>query len=200
MSDPDAEDRVLRERLRALREDPAEGEDFASLLHRRLVAAGPPEPAPGWERVRERLRRGAPVLWPATGVVAGVAAFLLLSALKAPLAPPPETPPAAVAALEAPGTTVPASKVAVIKLDFTADVAVEQADFQVSLPEGLSFWADGEELPLRSFSWSQPLSVGSNVIPVAVRGHKPGRYLVTALARMGEQRMEHEVVLEVTDG
>ena len=35
------------------------------------------------------------------------------------------------------------SKVAVIKLDFTADVAVAEADFQVSLPEGLSFWADG---------------------------------------------------------
>jgi hypothetical protein len=95
---------------------------------------------------------------------------------------------------------VPASKVAVIKLDFTADVAVEQADFQVSLPEGLSFWADGEDLPLRSFGWTQPLTEGSNVIPIAVRGHKPGRYLVTAQARAGGQTIEHDVVLEVTDG
>ena len=198
MTDPgEAEDRVLRERLRALREDmPDTG--FQSALHRRLVAAGPPEPAPGWERIREFLRRGAPVLWPALGVAAGVAAFLVMSAVQRPASTPA---PAEVAqALEAPGSSVPASKVAVIKLDFTADVAVEQADFQVSLPEGLSFWADGEELPLRSFSWSQPLSAGSNVIPIAVRGHKPGRYLVTALARTGEQRMEHEVVLEVTDG
>jgi hypothetical protein len=189
MSDPEAEDRALRERLRALREDPPEL-DFQSRLHRRLVEAGPPEPASGWERVRGWWHRGAPVLWPALGVVAGVAAFLIMSAVRAPVPTGPE----------APGSTVPASKVAVINLDFTAEVAVEQADFQVSLPEGLSFWADGEELPLRSFSWSQPLNEGSNVIPVAVRGHKPGRYVVTALARMGEQRLEHEVVLEVTDG
>jgi hypothetical protein len=192
------EEQQLRERLRALREDPPEL-GFQSSLHRRLVAAGAPEPAFGWERAREFLRRSAPVLWPSLGVASGVVAFLVMSAVRVP---PPVGPESSVAsrAVAAPGTTVPASKVAVIKLDFTADVAVEQADFQVSLPEGLAFWADGEELPLRSFSWSQPLSAGSNVIPIAVRGHKPGRYLVTALARTGEQRMEHEVVLEVTDG
>jgi hypothetical protein len=203
MSDLEADDRELRERLRALREAPAE-EEFSARLHQRLVAAGPPEPAPGWERVRAWCTQRAPVLWPAVGVVAGVVTFLVLNATRAPVpgGAPVETavPERAVATLEAPGTQVPVSKVAVIKLDFTADVAVEQADFQVSLPEGLSFWADGEELPLRSFSWSQPLNAGSNVIPVAVRGRKPGRYLVTALARTGDQRMEHDVVLEVTDG
>ena len=189
MSDLEDEDEVLRRRLQALREEPASIE-FQSGLHRRLVAAGPPGPASGWERVQGWLRRGAPLLWPASGLALGVAVFFLLGSMREPRG----------LASEVPGSTVPASKVAVINLDFSADVAVEQADFQVSLPEGLSFWADGEELPLRSFSWSQSLSAGSNVIPVAVRGHKPGRYLVTALARMGEQRMEHEVVLEVTDG
>jgi hypothetical protein len=194
----EAEERALRAQLAALREDPPEP-GFQASLHRRLVAAGPPEPAPGWDRVRWFLRRSAPVLWPAVGVAAGVAAFLSLSALQPPPAAPPVT--AEVAQpLETPGTAVPASKVAVIKLDFTADVAVEEADFQVSLPEGLSFWADGEDLPLRSFTWTQPLNAGSNVIPIAVRGHKPGRYLVTALARAGDQQIEHDVVLEVTDG
>jgi hypothetical protein len=124
------------------------------------------------------------------GVVAGVAAFLVMSAVH----------PVASRPLAAPGSIVPASKVAVIKLDFTADVAVAEADFQVSLPEGLTFFADGEDLPLRSFAWTQPLTAGSNVIPIAVRGHKPGRYLVTALARAGNQTLEHDVVLEVTDG
>lgn len=189
MSDVEDEDEVLRGRLRALREEPASIE-FQSRLHRRLVEAGPPEPASGWDRVRGWLRRGAPLLWPASGLALGVAVFFLLVTMHEPKG----------LALRTPSSTVPASKVAVINLDFSADVAVEQADFQVSLPEGLSFWADGEELPLRSFSWSQSLSAGSNVIPVAVRGHKPGRYVVTARARMGEQRMEHEVVLEVTDG
>jgi hypothetical protein len=193
-----AEERALRERLAALREEPPEL-GFQASLHRQLVAAGPPEPAPGWDRVRWFLRRSAPVLWPAVGVAAGVAAFLILSAVQTPPAAPQES--AAVAQpLETPGTAVPASKVAVIKLDFTADVAVAEADFQVSLPEGLSFWADGEDLPLRSFQWTQPLNAGSNVIPIAVRGHKPGRYLVTAMARAGDQKIEHDVVLEVTDG
>jgi hypothetical protein len=199
MSEPgEAEERALREHLAALREDPPEL-GFQASLHRRLVAAGAPEPAPGWDRVRWFLRRGAPVLWPVLGVAAGVAAFLVMGAVQQPVAPAPVVA-EAPRPLAAPGTVVPASKVAVIKLDFTADVAVEEADFQVSLPEGLSFWADGEDLPLRSFGWTQPLIAGSNVIPIAVRGSKPGRYLVTALARAGDQRIEHDVVIEVTDG
>jgi hypothetical protein len=194
----ESEERELRQRLAALREDPPEL-GFQASLHRRLVEAGPPEPASGWDRVRSFLRRGAPVLWPAVGAAAGVAAFIVMSAVQQPLVPPPVTA-EVTRPLAVPGTVVPASKVAVIKLDFTADVAVEQADFQVSLPDGLAFWADGEDLPLRSFGWTQPLSEGSNVIPIAVRGLKPGRYLVTAQARAGGQTIEHDVVLEVTDG
>ncbi len=199
MTEPEEmEERALRERLGALREEPAEL-GFQASLHRRLVAAGPPEPAPGWDRVRWFFRRRAAWLWPVMGAVAGVVAFLLMSAVMQPPGPAPMTA-GASRPLETPGTQVPVSKVAVIKLDFTADVAVEEADFQVSLPEGLSFWADGEELELRSFRWTQALKAGSNVIPIAVRGQKPGRYLVTAHARTGEQRIEHEVVLEVTEG
>ncbi|PTL75705.1 hypothetical protein [Vitiosangium sp. GDMCC 1.1324] len=194
----ESQERALRERLAALREDPA-GLDFQATLHRRLVAAGPPDPAPGWDRVRWLFRRGAPWLWPVLGVAAGIAAFLLMSALRQSSLPPAEVAEASRPLAE-PGTQVPVSKVAVIKLDFTADVAVEQADFQVSLPEGLSFWADGRELEMRSFAWTQALSAGSNVIPIAVRGQRPGRYRVTAQARTGSQRIEHEVVLEVTDG
>ncbi len=199
MSEPGQdEERALRERLRALRDAPApdDGTAFQAALHRRLVAAGPPEPASTWEHVQRWMRRGAPLLWPALGVAAGVAAFLVMGEVRRP---EPVEPPA-VAEVARPGTVVPASKVAVIKFDFTTDVAVEEADFQVSLPEGLVFYADGEELPLRSFEWRQPLQSGSNVIPIAVRGSKPGRYMLTASARAGDQRIEHEVVLEVTEG
>jgi hypothetical protein len=196
---PDREERALRERLAALRDD-APGPDFQASLHRRLVAAGPPEPGPGWDRVRWLFQHRAPVLWPTLGVAAGLATFLVLSALQQPPVPPAPAVAEAARPLVEPGTAVPVSKVAVIKLDFTADVAVEEADFQVSLPEGLSFWADGEELEMRSFQWTQALSAGSNVIPIAVRGHKPGRYLLTAEARAGNQIIEHDVVLEVTDG
>ena len=194
----EAEERALRERLGALREDPPE-QGFQAALHRRLVAAGAPEPTSVEERLRRFFRRGAPLLWPSFGVAAGVAAFLLMSAVQQPPTPRPGSAEAS-RELVAPGTVVPVSMVAVIKLEFTTDVSVEQADFQVSLPEGLWFFADGEDLPLRSFAWTQPLNAGSNVIPVAVRGHKPGRYLVTAEARAGDHIIEHDVVLEVTDG
>jgi len=203
MSEPrEAEERALTERLRALREDaPAEG--FSAALHRRLVEAGPPEPASGADRLRQFFRRRAPVLWPALGAAVGVAAFLVASAVR-PLPPPsPSKGGGAEAVAQAavpPGTVVPASKVAVIKLDFTTDVGVAEADFQVSLPDGLAFWADGQELPQRAFTWTQPLREGSNVIPIAVRGHKPGRYLLTATAHAHGQTIEHDVVLEVTDG
>jgi len=112
----ESEERTLRERLAALREDPA-GLDFQATLHRRLVAAGPPEPAPGWDRVRWFFRRGAPWLWPVLGAAAGIAAFLLMGALQQP--PPPLSGVAeASRPLAMPGTQVPVSKVAVIKLDF----------------------------------------------------------------------------------
>ncbi len=190
MSEPESQE---ARRLRALRVDPPD-DGFGAALHRRLVAAGPPQPAGLWARLRAALDGQGRWLWPAFGVVAGVAAFFLMGLLR----PPPGTAPAPIAS--AVTTEVPASKVAVIKLDFSADVAVESADFEVSLPEGLAFWADGEELPQRSFKWTQALSAGENVIPIAVRGQRPGRYRVTARAQVGGEQIEHEVVLQVIEG
>ena len=80
-------------------------------------------------------RNRAPLLWPVVGVAAGVAAFLVMSAVQPSAAPKAGTA-VAVSAPVAPGTMVPASKVAVVKLDFTVDVGVEQADFQVGSSRG----------------------------------------------------------------
>ena len=94
----------------------------------------------------------------------------------------------------------PATKVAVVRVNLTAEVAVESAHIRISLPEGLYFWADGQELPQRSFEWSQPLHAGDNDIPIAVRGQTPGRYRLTVSTRIGEQRIDEDVVLEVVEG
>jgi hypothetical protein len=179
-------------RLRALRVDPPDG-DFSAELHRRLAAAGPPRPMGVWGRVRQGMERWRPVLWPAVGVAAGVAAFLVLGALR-------PTSSTAQAAAQELAVKVPASKVALIRLNFSADVAVESAQLHVELPVGLSFWSDGEELAQRALDWEQPLSAGDNVIPIAVRGAHAGEYRVVATARVGEQRIEHDVVLRVIDG
>ena len=171
--------RDVRERLRELRVDPPDG-GFSAALHRKLVAAGEPVPSPWWRRPFAGPQRW---LWPAFGALAGVAVFVLLS--------------------HKPGreaTILPATKVAVVRVNLSSEVAVQSAQIRVTLPDGLVFWADGQELPQRSFEWTQPLEKGDNDIPIAVRGLKPGEYRMTVTAKIGGEDVEDEVLLEVTSG
>jgi hypothetical protein len=180
--------RDLRDRLRDLKVD-AGDDGFSASLHRRLVAAGPPDVPGLWRRLWPSLRAEPRVLWPAFGVAAGLAVFLVLGQLHN---------------ISRGGGGVvaelPATKVAVVRVNLTAEVAVESAHIRISLPEGLYFWADGRELPQRSFEWSQPLRAGDNDIPIAVRGQTPGRYRLTVSTRIGEQHIDEDVVLEVVEG
>jgi hypothetical protein len=184
------EDRDLRDRLRDLRVEPPD-DGFSASLHRRLVAAGAPD-APGiWRRFWPALKSEPRVLWPALGVAVGVAVFLVLGQVRE------YSHPRGAGGIAA---QLPATKVAVVRVNLSAEVAVENAQIRISLPEGLYFWADGEELPQRTLEWSQPLRAGDNDIPIAVRGQKPGRYRLTVSTRIGEQRIDDEVVLEVVEG
>ncbi|WP_248359763.1 hypothetical protein [Anaeromyxobacter oryzae] len=187
----ETEDRELRERLRRLRVDPPDG-GFDAMLRRRLLVEGPPPPASIWGRVRLALEPRGRLLWPAAGVAAGLAVFLALSLVRGRAGPGPDR---AVAA-----TRLPATKIAVVRLNLSAEAAVESAHIRVRLPPELAFWADGEELPERTFEWTQPLRSGDNEIPIAVRGQRPGRYRIAVSARIGDERVEDEVVLEVVDG
>jgi hypothetical protein len=170
--------------LRGLRVEPEDG-GFGRALELRLLRTGPPRRPGPFDLLRTAAL--ARLAWPAAGLAAGVAAFLLLVALRG------ATRPAAVARL-------PASQVAVIHLDLTADAAVAAADIEVSLPDGLFFWAEGRELAQRSFEWTQPLGVGVNEFPIAVRGQRPGQYRVRVNARTKDEQLTHEVLIEVTRG
>jgi hypothetical protein len=183
------EGRDLRDRLRELRVD-APDDGFSASLHRRLVSAGAPDAPSIWRRLWPSLRGEPRVLWPAFGVAAGVAVFLVLGQVRDVTHHP----------VSAVSTRLPATKVAVVRVNLSAEVAVESAHIRISLPEGLVFWADGQELPQRSVEWSQPLRAGDNDIPIAVRGQKPGRYRLTVSTRIGEQQIEDDVVLEVVEG
>jgi hypothetical protein len=190
MNDPaDNEDRELRRRLAALRTDLPDG-DFQAGLRRRLLAAGPPPDPSPWARVVEALRPRR-LLWPALGAAVGAAAALLLAT------PALRHPDAGAAPF---GTSLASSQVAVVRLNLSADGPVDAAHIRISLPPGLSFWADGRELAARDFEWSQPLDAGDNEIPIAVRGQRPGRYRIGVDARIGDQRIEDEVLIEVTGG
>ena len=185
--------RDVCDKLRALRVDSPDGE-FQASLRRRLLAVGPPAPATAWERLRAALGDRRALRWPALGAAAGLAVFLALTALTAlhPRSAGPH-PSAAV-------TFLPATKVAVVRVNLTADVPVDSAHVRVTLPPELSFWADGRALPQRAFEWIQPLRRGDNEIPIAVRGQRPGRYRIAVSALVGDERIDDEIVLEVTDG
>ncbi len=197
-------DEKLRAKLRALAVDPPEN-GFRASLHRRLVAEAPP-PAPGWwARVQEWVSNRRLWLWPAGGLAAGVGVYaLLVLAFGNPLQTPAPSPsaPKPLAEISSgpvpPSFQVPSSKVAVIKLAFAAEVAVEDVTFEVKLPEGLSFWSGGQRLDDRSFRWLGRLEAGENIIPIAVRGDRPGRYPVLASVEVGGRVLEQRVVMDVS--
>jgi hypothetical protein len=194
----------LLKALRALSVD-APDNGFRATLHRRLAA----EPAPATLGSRDRawawLRDRRAWLWPAGGLAAGVAAYALLVLVhgnpigrhttQTPIAQASPTTPVNGPVL--PSFRVPSSKVAVIRLAFSAEIAVEDVIFEVSLPEGLAFWSSGKRLDERTFRWPGRLAAGENLIPIAVRGDRPGRYPVVATVEIEGRVLEHRVVLDV---
>lgn len=187
----ESDDLELRERLRALRTDPAD-DGFSASLHRRLAAEPAPEEPGLWRRFWQPLWTPQRALWPAVGVAAAFAFVVGAGLLHRPVAGVRED---ALVAAE-----LPATKVALVRVNLSASVAVDNAQIRVRLPEGLVFWSEGRELAQRSFEWTQPLDAGDNEIPIAVRGLKPGRYNMTVTARIGGQDVNEDVLLEVVDG
>ena len=194
----------MREALRALSVD-APDNGFRAALHQRLAA----EPAPGGVGLLDRawawLRGRSAWLWPVGGLAAGVAVYALLVVVHGnPIGPQTaqpqvvQTTPTSIASGPVlPIFRVPSSKIAVIKLAFAAEVAVEDVTFEVTLPEGLAFWSSGRRLDERTFRWPGRLDAGENLIPIAVRGDRPGRYPVVATVEVGGRVLEHRVVLDV---
>jgi hypothetical protein len=199
----------LSRKLAALRVN-APQDKFMSSLHLRLVAAGSPQPQGAWERVAAWFAAHPAFGWPTLGAATGVAAFSLLFAFvprtsgeivpghadKLTAQTETRTPPAARSVVVA-TYSVPSKKVALIQMNFTADVSVQDVTFEVALPPGLVFWSRGEALAEQVFRWPGSLEAGDNVVPVAVRGSKPGLYRVKAKAEVLDQVIEHEVVLQV---
>ncbi len=171
--------------------------DFQHKLHVRLNAEPPPKLPTltrlWWSLERLGLDSGPRLLAGATLTFAVV--FLLTVPLRhqrettARVFVPEET----VAA----SFRIPSHRVAVVQLDFVADVSVEDVEFEVNLPGELEFVDGGQAIPERHIAWRGSLSVGSNPVPVAIRGAHPGRYRLTAHARGRDITVRHEILLEV---
>ena len=165
-------------------------EGFSRELHRKLVAAGAPE-QPWTTRLRRALAR-RPMTWAAaTAFVSALAATGGTIAVMQHRAAPTAT-------AEQASYRVPESKVALVKIDFVAERAVNDVDFEIVLPDGLRFFSGGKQLAERSFRWHGELKPGSNPIPVAVKGPRAGRFRVIAHAVGADLDVTHEVWLEVT--
>ena len=92
---------------------------------------------------------------------------------------------------------IPSHRVAVVQLDFVADASVDDVEFEITLPGELEFIDGGQAISERHLSWRGSLAIGSNPVPVAVRGARPGLYRVTAQAKGRDVTVRHEVMLEV---
>jgi hypothetical protein len=194
----------LLKALRALSVD-APDNGFRAALHQRLTVEPAPATLSSLDRAWAWLRDQRAWLWPAGGLAAGVAAYALLVLVhgnpvgqhttQTPIAQASPTTPENGPVL--PSFRVPSSKVAVIKLAFSAEIAVEDVIFEVTLPEGLAFWSSGKRLDERTFRWPGRLAAGENLIPIAVRGDRPGRYPVVATVEIEGHVLEHRVVLDV---
>jgi anti-sigma factor RsiW len=163
-------------------------EGFGLGLHQALVAAG--KPKLGWiDRVRAAIAL-RPVTYAAAA--AALAAMLATGGTLGWVHRGHSHAPIAVA------HRVPADKLALVKIDFVAEEAIDNVAFEITLPDGLRFVSDGNELAERTFRFQGRLEAGSNPIPIAVRGPRAGRYKVIAHAIGPALDVTHEIVLEVT--
>lgn len=206
--------------LEALRVRPDGDEEFRRALHLRLAEVGDPKPYGLWDRWRDLLGEHTFAAGAFSGLALAAVAFLALRAVsptevQAPMVAEVSEAPAGVE-LAAPETateemptppvvtppvvaTVPAEMVAVVRFEFRSEVEVQDVTFNVSLPDGLHFYSEGELLEERAFEWVAELEEGETQIPVAVRGAEPGRYRVTATALVDGEEIINEVILHVEE-
>lgn len=85
-----------------------------------------------------------------------------------------------------------------VNIGFDVAESVEDVTFQVDLPEGLRFIDDKRQPMLaQSVSWKGSLVEGKTVIPVVVRGVRPGRWEIEAYVRKGPMTRKTTIVLPV---
>ena len=162
---------------------------FQAELHFKLAAAKPAEASLG-ERFRSWLA-ARPFAFAAAA--AALSALLAVGGTLALLGKSSGTAPVALA-----GFRVPEAKVALVKIDFVSGKEIDDVSFEILLPDGLRFYSGGHELAERSFQWQGKLNSGSNLVPITVKGNRPGLYHVIAHATGDNLDVSQDVILEVT--
>lgn len=155
--------------------------DLAQKLHMRLALEGVPKS----ETWSDKLRRL--VNWPSLGIGAAVAAALMFAVLRFPQ-------PAVGIQVSA----VPVDHDVAVQIAFDVDQDVQDVTFDIQLQEGLKF-VDGKGQPLttQAVSWQGSLRRGTTVVPVTVRGIRPGSFEILATVRKNQLARRTQIIVPV---
>ncbi|MBM3268837.1 MAG: zf-HC2 domain-containing protein [Candidatus Sericytochromatia bacterium] len=156
--------------------------DLAAKLHLRLAMEPPPRTASLWERVRASLN------FPSLGIGAAVAAALMFVVLRGPQ---PQ--------LGIQVSAVPIDQDVAVQIAFDVGEDVSDVTFDVQLQDGLKFIdAKGQPTTTQNVTWKGSLKRGTTVVPVTVRGIRPGRWEILATVRKDQLARRTQIIIPVT--
>ncbi len=156
--------------------------DLAAKLHMRLALEPAPRPAGFWERLK------ASVNFPSLGIGAAVAAALMFAVLRGP------QPQVGIQV-----SAVPIDQNVAVQIAFDVGEDVEDVTFDVQLQDGLQFVdAKGQPTTTQNVSWKGSLRRGTTVVPVTVRGIRPGRWEILATVRKDQLARRTQIIIPVT--
>lgn len=155
--------------------------DLAQKLHMRLALEGKPRKFGVFEKIREIIS------WPSLATGAAVAAAVMFIVLRGPQP---------IVAIQA--SAVPLDRNVSVQIAFDVGEDVQDVTFDIKLQEGLKF-VDGEGQPIsdQQVTWKGELKRGKTVIPVMVRGIRPGRFEILAVVRKNQLARETRIIIPV---
>jgi len=158
--------------------------DLAQKLHMRLALEGTPRTESWLDRLRNL------VSWPSLAAGAAVAALLMFVVLRGPQ---PQV------GLQV--SAVPVDQNVAVQIAFDVDQDVKDVTFDIQLQDGLKFIdSKGQPLTTQTVTWQGELKRGKTVIPVIVRGVRPGRWEILAVVRKDQLARRTQIIIPVTMG
>lgn len=86
-----------------------------------------------------------------------------------------------------------------VSIGFDVASSVEDVTYEIALPDGLRFVGeDSQTLEAQSVKWQGALVAGKTVVPIVVRGMRPGTYEILATVRKGAMVKHTTIVVPVT--
>ncbi|MBI6546083.1 MAG: zf-HC2 domain-containing protein [Cyanobacteria bacterium NC_groundwater_1444_Ag_S-0.65um_54_12] len=156
-------------------------EDLAARLHRRLALEAEP-PRENW-----LVRLQQFINWPSLAVGAVVAAGVMFFVLRGPQP---------VVGIYA--SAVPIDQNVAVQIAFEVDEDVQGVTFDIRLQDGLRFVdSRGQPLQTQQVAWRGELRRGKTVVPITVRGIRPGRWEILAVVRKNQLARKTHIIIPV---